>query len=87
MINQKIRGYAETVQRREHHWRPAVVGNSGYRIDHRVIGVVRIAILAGNRDGANLDSRIDRLHLRVVLLEALRIGVGIVRDSVSVGFP
>src|ERR1700722_16189935 len=52
-----------------------------------MIGIVRIAVLASDSYGANLNRRIDCLHLGVVLLEALRIGVRIMRYGVCVGLP
>ena len=69
----------------QHHRRPTVVRHAGARIDDRMVGVIGGAVLGDVGHRADLDGRIDGLHLAVIILEAHGVGPRIMRLPGRVG--
>src|SRR5207249_1436390 len=87
VIDNEVGSDAEIFQRGQQHRCPAVVGLAGACVEGGMVGVVGVAVFAGDDDRADFDGWVNGLHLVEVRLEARGVSVGVVRARVVVGFP
>ena len=87
VMNDEVWGDAEAPEHGQHHRRPAVVRLAGAQIRGGMVGVICVAVFARDSHGADLDRRVNGLHLVVVIPKATRVCVRVMRARVVVGFP